>query len=108
MSRRTPPPAPVAAVALLAALCVPERAGAHDWYPVACCDQRDCRPAEPGEMRQTPEGWLHVPTGTLVPHDRYRDSPDGRIHVCTYPDGSLRGMRFRSGACLWIPDGGSV
>ncbi len=46
------------------------------WYEAWCCDLNDCRRAEPGEIRWTPEGWLHVPSGSIVPEDRVLSIPD--------------------------------
>ena len=37
-----------------------DAAGAH------CCGVSDCQPAAPGEIERVPEGWLHVPTGTVL------------------------------------------
>jgi len=66
---------------------------AHDWYPVECCTQHDCAPAETvvgrddGSYLLTAQGMsIVIPAG--YPH--WRSSPDGRIHVCLrkLPSGS--------------------
>src|SRR5580765_687919 len=77
-------------------LLCPVAAQAHDWYTTLkspagepCCDERDCQPVEYRQDGQHVEGevlvggnwlpvdWKHVVT---VP------SPDGRAHVCWWPD----------------------
>lgn len=58
-------------------------AGAHDWYPLECCSNRDCHPAEPGEIKVEAEGLRIVPTDELIPWSEVRPSPDGRMHRCS-------------------------
>lgn len=69
----------------------PERdhSAATHWYEGWCCNLMDCRPARPGELRWTPAGWLHVPSGVVVPEDQLRPIPDRAperdklmMHVC--------------------------
>ncbi len=74
---------------LILALSSFQPAFAHHWYDVDCCDKDDCRAARPGELRWTPEGWLHVPTSSLIPEDRVRSIPEHapagdklQMHVC--------------------------
>lgn len=52
--------------------------------PPLCCSDRDCRQAGDGEVRETPQGYLLVTTGEVVPYRNYRvkPSPDGLFHVC--------------------------
>jgi hypothetical protein len=67
---------------------------AHDWYPVECCTQQDCAPAETvvrrddGSYTLTAHG-MSVVIPADYPH--WRRSPDGRIHVCLrkLPSGSI-------------------
>lgn len=89
------------ALGLVLALGVCEPAFAHHWYEGDCCDKDDCRPAHLGELRWTPDGWLHVPTNFLVPEDRVRSIPDHapmedklQMHLCPvnyniYQDGEI-------------------
>ena len=66
---------------------------AHEWYPIECCGDRDCAPADSVERRDD-GSYLVVSRGmsAVIPADyrNWRKSPDGRIHVCI--------RRLRSGA----------
>ena len=66
----------VASVALAQPRPDRDHAAPDHWYAGWCCNQNDCRPAEPGEIRWTPRGWLHVPSGSIVPEDRVLSIPD--------------------------------
>src|ERR1700745_3772612 len=62
---------------------------AHDWYPMECCNNKDCSPVDnvtqfipaTGGMAQlvvtSKHGTATVPAGFPV-----RESKDGRMHVC--------------------------
>jgi hypothetical protein len=84
-------------IALVAAsiglLAQPPGAPAHDWYPLECCSDRDCAPADTVERRDD-GSYLVTSRGmsAVIPADytRWRRSPDGRIHVCI--------RKLRSGA----------
>ncbi len=74
---------------------------AHDWYPVACCSQRDCRHLEEAKgetVLETPEGWL-LWDGRIVPRETARLSPDGLFHLCELPDRHI--------ICFFAPPGAS-
>jgi hypothetical protein len=66
---------------------------AHDWYPLECCSDRDCGPADT-VVRRDDGSYLVTSRGmsTVIPADyaKWRKSPDGRIHVCI--------RKLRSGA----------
>jgi hypothetical protein len=68
-------------------------AHAHDWYPLECCSDHDCAPADT-VVRRDDGSYLVTSRGmsTLIPADysKWRKSPDGRIHVCI--------RKLRSGA----------
>jgi hypothetical protein len=72
-------------VVLASFLLSPEDALAHDWYPIECCTQQDCAPAET-VVRRDDGSYVVKAHGLSVvipagyPH--WRNSPDGRIHVC--------------------------
>ena len=68
------------------------KAYGHHFYSVACCDDGDCFPLKPGEVRFVKEGYLVMPqnflkTPVLVPHgsSKIKASPDGNFHSCTPP-----------------------
>lgn len=73
-------------------------------YPPLCCSNQDCRQADPREVRETPDGYLLVTTGEVVPYLNYRvkPSPDGLFHVCQ------QAGNFDSGRilCLFAPPRG--
>lgn len=57
-------------------------AQAHDWYDNTCCSDKDCRPIEDNEVKESPQGWL-TPMGWVGYGDRrVKDSRDGRYHIC--------------------------
>jgi len=101
-----------AAVALLAVWVawanIPARAHESDTgfrYDGACCSDKDCRPADPGEVKEAPGGWLVVPSGIFIPHGdlRLHDAPDGRFHVCN----KTAGDRTTAPWCVYVPSFGS-
>jgi hypothetical protein len=80
---------------LLVAAALPacSSADAHDWYPRECCSNRDCAPADAVQRRED-GSYLVTSRGmsVVIPADyaRWRQSPDGRVHVCI--------RKLRSGA----------
>lgn len=66
-------------------LALPRASSAHDWYPLECCSTRDCAPAD-SVVRHDDGSYLVTSRGmsVVIPADyqRWRDSPDGQIHVC--------------------------
>ena len=63
----------------------PRAADAHDWYPLECCGDHDCAPAD--NVVQRDDGSLLVTVrgmSVVIPKDYpvWRKSPDERIHVC--------------------------
>jgi hypothetical protein len=83
----------VAAAACAVLLLCTSAAPAHDWYPIECCGERDCFPADT-VVRQEDGSYLVTAHGmsAVIPADysRWRKSPDGRIHICI--------RKLRSGA----------
>lgn len=84
----------IAAVAVWAGLLsCPAGAQAHDWYPIECCADRDCAPADTVVLRDD-GSYLVTARGlsAVIPPDysKWRKSPDGRMHVCI--------RKLRSGA----------
>lgn len=97
---------------LIAAALIAAPAAAHEWYPAACCSNRDCFAVPASEVRATAEGWLLVPTGQVIPYDKARVTPDeggGQFHVCTsggFWPGSVLGSGMAQ-MCFWAPGSGS-
>lgn len=99
-------------VALVVALCcgLAAPAAGHSWYDRDCCDDRDCRPATPQEVKVTPEGFLVTVTlfgkteSKFFPKNdpKVRMSQDGRFHVCV----ANYGTAVFSWYCLYVPGGG--
>ena len=60
---------------------------AHDWYPLECCSHGDCAPADTA-VRREDGSYLVTARGTTVVippgYDKWRLSPDGRMHVCVH------------------------
>lgn len=91
---------------LLALLATP--AQSHDWYDPWCCNTRDCRPVEAGEVTVEPGQGYRVrvqhPNGAvtdeLVPFSSrtIRPSQDGGVHVCIVHSNPV--VR-----CLYVPTG---
>ena len=58
---------------------------AHDWYPLECCAERDCAPADT-VLRRDDGSYLVTSRGmsVAIPRDyhNWRQAPDGRLHVC--------------------------
>jgi hypothetical protein len=76
-------------------------AAAHDWYPVACCSQRDCRHLEEAKgetVLETPKGW-QLWDGRLVSRGSAKLSPDSLFHLCELPDRRI--------ICFFAPPGAS-
>lgn len=86
------------AAALLTVLCVPAYPHVHShgdgtevtWYPVECCNNRDCRPV--AHVRHAKDGlWMTTVDGvTVLVHadEQRRPSRDTRWHVCLTTDAS--------------------
>ena len=88
-------------VLALAVLSPAERASAHDWYPVECCQELDCSPVEVSSVLSTEEGWLIVESGELIGFGdkRLKQSPDTRFHICLESFWEVRSAT----RCLFIP-----
>lgn len=84
----------------LAFLLAAVPAFAHEWYAYECCSGTDCKPLTAVQIKETPEGWLLVETGRIVPYDfhRIRQSQDDQYHLCT-TGGDPMGKIL----CLYVP-----
>ena len=76
---------------------MPTPAGAHDWYPGWCCNDKDCRPLPAGAVRLTAGGWFIVETGETIPFEKAKPSLDNQFHRCEARNGATR--------CFFAPGG---
>lgn len=95
-------------IAILLVAFAATGASAHDWYSLACCDDRDCEPVAAGVIQQTAEGYLvtvnsetHSLGSTrgyteIVPYGdrRIKPSQDENMHLCL-------GLGFVR--CIYVP-----
>lgn len=76
-------------------------ASAHDWYPYACCSDRDCRALieENGEtVTEIAPGWK-LWDGRIIERSAAKLSPDRRFHLCETSGHTV--------ICFFVPPGGS-
>ena len=95
--------ASVRALAIVAMACVlAGPAFAHDWYPVWCCDEHDCRElieARGETVTETAEGW-RLWDGRVIDREDAKMSPDAKFHLCEEPT-------TRAIICFFAPQGAS-
>jgi hypothetical protein len=76
---------------------------AHSWYPVECCSQNDCAPAD--RIETGPRGIIAVMVGNrrieIPPGFAARSSPDNQIHICFVS--SLEARVPWMPLCLFVP-----
>lgn len=91
------------ALILIAVGILVDPARAHEWYPPACCSDRDCAPVDPAFVEEVAGGYrFRIPAGrhpmlpaggpgfdVTVPHRDIRPAPDGRFHICISPSRQL-------------------
>lgn len=77
-----------------------QRADAHDWYPIECCSDKDCRPVSASAIRTGPQGYVINSSGETVGYrdSRVRTSPDDDYHWC-----NAGGMEKGRTICLFVP-----
>jgi len=67
-------------------------ASGHEWYPSACCSDKDCRPVPCEEISTTHDYyWWH---GLGFPRNASSPSTDGGCHVCVSVGGTPRCLFF--------------
>ncbi|MFC4171095.1 hypothetical protein ACFOYU_03330 [Microvirga sp. GCM10011540] len=74
---------------------------AHDWYPITCCSEKDCRAlieANGETVLESIAGW-ELWDGRVVPRDAAKPSPDGKFHLCENPAKQI--------LCFFAPPGAS-
>lgn len=83
----------------------------HEWYPYACCSNRDCFEVGLDQVTATKDGWRVESSGEVLPYDdpRIREFPDDapleartQPHVCY-----LGGNPELRVLCLYVPEYGS-
>ncbi len=52
----------------------------HEWYPSACCSDKDCHPVACEEITSTPDYYRWH--GLMFPKNASLPSKDGGCHVC--------------------------
>lgn len=72
------------------------KAVSHSWYDPWCCNDSDCRPVEPDEVRALTDGYHY--REWVIPYPQARVSADTGYHACEYPKGTIR--------CFYAPPGG--
>lgn len=93
---------------------------AHEWYPVPCCNDKDCYVLPIEGVQVTQQGYYIIHIRKLVEFERANSSPDGQYHICGYdaytngvPEPRIRNNYTpnehmnRSTVCFWAPDGGA-
>jgi hypothetical protein len=82
---------------------LPVIAFGHDWYPFACCSDKDCWPTE--SVTATASGWIIHTSGEVIPYDdpRVKDTPPeaSGFHVC-----HIGGDPTARALCLFVPGAG--
>ncbi len=67
-------------------------ASGHEWYPSACCSDKDCHPVRCEEIKTSPDYyWWH---GIGFPRNASYPSQDGACHVCVSGGGTPRCLFF--------------
>ncbi len=92
---------PVRVTLAFALLVGANPAKAHDWYPLSCCSEQDCRPlaeAKGETVTEGADGW-HLWDGRIVARRTAKISPDRQYHLCE--------TLSRSVLCFFVPPGGS-
>ena len=75
---------------------------AHDWYPLWCCSDKDCRELseDRGEVvTEDQDGW-HLWDGRVAARNSARPSPNAKFHLCE--EQSTKAI-----ICFFAPPGGS-
>src|SRR5512139_3180235 len=58
-------------------------AGAHSWYPMECCHDKDCQQIPSKEVKVLPQGgyqWHEF----VIPQRKVRFAPDNNYHICIF------------------------
>lgn len=73
-------------------------------YDSDCCSEKDCRPAEDGEISLMPDGYHIAKTNEVIPYGdkRVRPSGDGHMHICQFQAYMSR-VGPKKTTCIYIP-----
>lgn len=75
---------------------------AHDWYPLWCCSNKDCRELseDKGEfVTEGQDGW-HLWDGRIASRGSAQPSPNAKFHLCE--EATTKAI-----ICFFAPPGGS-
>ncbi len=73
----------------------------HDWYPISCCSEKDCRAlieANGESVLESVAGW-ELWDGRIIARNTAKISPDGKFHLCE--------SRSKQILCFFAPPGAS-
>lgn len=76
------------------------KASAHEWYPISCCSDKDCRALDEAKgewVKEEGKLWV-LWDGRKHPKSSAGWSPDGKFHLCENPSGLI--------LCFFAPVGG--
>jgi len=68
------------AIVILLSLFGAHVAWSHEWYPKACCSDKDCRPVACEDIHSSGAEWEY--SGRRIEKFKAQVSPDGSCHVC--------------------------
>lgn len=57
----------------------------HSFYDTYCCSGQDCEPIADARVRIISGGYM-IDARWFVPEAQARESPDGRYHLCLWPN----------------------
>jgi hypothetical protein len=68
------------AIVILLSLFGAHVAWSHEWYPRACCSDKDCRPVACEDVHSIGDRWEYL--GKSIAQSSTQASPDGACHAC--------------------------
>jgi hypothetical protein len=78
-------------------------------YPYSCCAENDCRPLSRTEIKETPQGYIVLPSKDAEPiaynDTKVKESKDGDYHWCVM-EGPTYGKKNGTTRCLFVPPKG--
>lgn len=94
--------------------CGPKESLSHDWYDRECCSDRDCRPANPGEVIEKDGGYWIESSKEHLKYDNPKvrhTSQDNQFHLCQWQDQRQISRNYHIPGstltrCLYVPNVG--